>query len=204
MPESKHKPAQTRAPIHPLLAARWSPRSFGGRVVEDHTIAAMAEAARWAPSCFGAEPWRFVICNKEKNEAAWDKAFASLAEGNRWAKNAQLLVLVCGEKAFAHNGGENRHCRYDSGAAAMSFVLEAENQGLRCHQMAGFDAEAARAAFAVPDAFECLSMLAVGYQAGAEMLEGELRERETAERTRRPLAESFFDGEWGKAADFGE
>ena len=202
----KHKPAQTRAPIHSLLAARWSPRAFdGGKIIAAEIIAAMSEAARWAPSCFGAEPWRFVLCDKTTNPQAWQKAFDCLVEGNReWAKNAPLLVLVCTEAAFARNGEANRHCRYDAGAAAMNFVLEAENQGLRCHQMGGFDGEAARAAFAVPEGFECLSMLAAGYQAGAGIFTGEMKARETAARTRRPLEESFFAGKWGKAADFGE
>ncbi|MGI9306070.1 MAG: nitroreductase family protein [Gammaproteobacteria bacterium] len=195
-----HKPAQTRVPIHPLLASRWSPRSFDGKPVGEDTVLALAEAARWAPSCFGAEPWRFLICNKSGGADAWQKLFECLVEGNRaWAKNAQLLVLICAETAFAHNGKENRHCRYDAGAAAMSMVLEAENRGLRCHQMGGFDAQAAREAFAIPDSFECMSVLAAGWQAGAGLLDGELKERETAPRKRRPLGEVAFNGEWGKA-----
>lgn len=204
MSDKQHKPAQTSAPIHPLLASRWSPRAFSPQPVDVETVAAMAEAARWTPSCFGAEPWRFVICNKEKNFPAWEKAFACLADGNKlWTKNAQLLVLICAEKAFA-DGGENRHSRYDTGAAAFAWTIEAENQGLRCHQMGGFDAEAAQNAFGVPDGFECLAMLAAGYQADAGVLESdELRARETAPRKRRPPEESFFDGAWGKSG-FGE
>ena len=197
----QHKPAQTRAPIHPLLASRWSPRAFDeSRQVDKEARIAIAEAARWAPSCFGAEPWRFVFFDRYTNPAAFARALECLAEGNRqWAKRAPLLVLVCAEKIFAHNGEANRHASYDAGAAAFSLVLEAEHRGLRCHQMAGFDADAARAAFSVPDSCECLAMIAIGEQAGAERLDENMREREAADRSRTAPEDRVFEGEWGNA-----
>jgi nitroreductase len=65
-----HKPATTRAPIHDLLAARWSPRAFDPeRDVTREQITALVEAARWAPSCFGDEPWRFLVWHRTTDEA---------------------------------------------------------------------------------------------------------------------------------------
>lgn len=195
-----HKPAQTRAPIHPLLASRWSPRAFdGNKPVPEETRTAMAEAARWAPSCFGAEPWRFVFCDKYANPEAWQRMLECLAEGNRqWAKNAPLFVLVCAARVFARDGSPNRHGGYDSGAAAFSLTLEAEHRGLRCHQMGGFDGKAAATAFNVPETYECMSVVAIGEQADASRLENDLRERENAERARAAPEENVFDGEWGR------
>ena len=195
-----HKPARTRAPIHPLLASRWSPRAFNSaRPVSADAAFAIMEAARWAPSCFGAEPWRFVVCDKNADESAWQKALACLAPGNReWAAAAPLLIFACAEKQFAHNGKDNRHCLYDTGAAVMSMVVEAENQELRAHQMGGFDPQAAQKAFAIPDSFECIAAIAVGHQGDPRTLPDELAERETAERQRKPLGEVFFAGEWGR------
>ena len=197
-----YKPAQTCAPIHPLIASRWSPRAFDvHQIVSNHSIAALLEAARWTPSCYGAEPWRFVVCNHNQKSDAWQKAFDCLAAGNQlWAKNAQLLILACAEMQFSHNGAPNRHAAYDCGAAVMSLVLEAENQGLRCHQMGGFCADTARRAFSVAETFECMAMIAVGYQATGEhkLLSDQLHAAEVAVRTRKPLGECFFDGEWDK------
>lgn len=197
------KPAQTSAPIHPLIAARWSPRSFNSNQgVGAEARTALAEAARWTPSCFGAEPWGFVFCDRDTDAGAWQKAHDCLMEGNQqWAKNAPLLVLACAAKVFAHNGKPNRHGAYDCGAAVFALVLEAEHQGLRCHQMAGFDADAARAAFAVPEEFECMAFIAIGKQTDAGRLEPSLKERELSERTRRPLQEGFFIGKWGTSDD---
>ncbi len=199
-----YKSAQTKSPIHPLLSSRWSPRAFDPtKPISEEIIVSLKEAARWAPSCFGAEPWRFIFCNKGNISMAWDKAYSCLVDANKkWAKNAPLLILVCAEHNFAHNGKPNIHALYDSGAAAMALVLEAENQELRAHQMGGFDAQAAQEAFAIAEGFECISVIAVGYQGELRVLEDDdLKARETAERQRKPLHECFFDGKWGEAVD---
>ena len=192
------KPAQTGQPIHSLLAERWSPVAFSSDTIAPDILEAMMEAARWAPSCFGAQPWRFILCDKKRNPAAWEKALACLVEGNRaWAHKAGALFIVCGDTVFSFNGKPNRHAAYDSGAAAMSLVLEAEYQGLRAHQMVGFDAARARTDFAVPENCDILSFIAVGHHAAADTLPDDLRKREESPRERRPLGQNFFDGGWG-------
>ena len=194
------KPAP--APIHPLLAERWSPRAFDAEaVLSEAEMSALAQAARWAPSCYGAEPWAFVFCPRG-DSGAWEKALECLAPPNQaWAKNAALLILACAQTHFAHNNKPNRHCGYDSGAAVFSLVLQAEAMGWRCHQMGGFDADKARAAFSVPDGFECMAFAAVGRQAAAATLPDDLRAREEAGRKRRDLRENFFRGDWGRGLE---
>ena len=196
-----HKLAQTAEPIHPLLAARWSPRAFAASyVIPARTRLALMEAARWAPSCFGAEPWFVICCDKNDNPDAWQKALDCLMPANRaWAQNASLLFLACAETHFSHNGNKNRHYAYDTGAAMLSLVLQCEAMGLRAHQMGGFDAQKAREVFAVPDTCECLAMIAIGKQAAASAFQEEkMQERENAPRNRKPLTENFFDGKWQK------
>ena len=41
-------------------------------------------------------------------------------------------------------------------------------------------------------------MIAIGYPASADILAGNLKEREMAPRSRRPLGAHFFAGAWGK------
>ena len=193
------KPAP--APIHPLLAERWSPRAFAPEAaLSPDELTALAEAARWAPSCYGAEPWYFLFCDRGSDLESWQKALDCLAPPNQvWAKHSALLVIVCAARDFAHNGKPNRHCGYDTGAAAFSLVLQAEALGLRCHQMGGFDGERAREAFSIPAECDCMAFIAAGRQAEAETLQQEeLRERERAPRRRKDLGENFFRGEWGK------
>ncbi len=85
--------------------------------------------------------------------------------------------------------------------AALSLTLEAVAQGLVAHQMGGFDIAKARAAFAIPADFMPMAMIAVGYQAAPETIEDEeTRQKELKPRGRKPVAERFYSGSWGRPA----
>lgn len=194
------KNIDTSAPILPIMADRYSGVSFDpDRPVSLETLRSLAEAARWAPSCFGDEPWRFLICSKQQDPVAWQKALDSLMPGNQpWCSNAPVLVLVCTDTLFKHNGNPNGFGPYDSGAAAMSFVLQATSMGLMTHQMGGFNGDKMRELFAIPERFKTLAMMAVGYQLPEARLSEQFKGRELAPRKRQPLASQFFLGAWDK------
>jgi len=107
-----------------------------------------------------------------------------------------VLVMVCADTLFNHNQKPNRWGSYDTGAAAVSLCLQATSLGLMTHQMGGFDGAKTRESFNIPEQFEMMSMLSVGYAADVESLEGEAKERETAPRKRKPLGDLFFNGQW--------
>ncbi|MFL9610478.1 nitroreductase family protein [Methylobacillus sp. Pita2] len=194
------KPAVTSVPIDSTIAERWSGRAYdASKPVSHEQTIALLEAARWAPSCYGDQPWRFIVWDKNKDAAAWQKAFDTLVEFNQgWVKNSPLLVLIAADTKFHHNGKPNRWAAYDSGAAAENLCLQSTALGLMAHQMAGFDADKLRAAFAIPEQIEIIAMVSVGYAADPATLEGEAKERELAARSRRELGELFFDSAWGK------
>ena len=193
------KRATTLVPIHDLIARRWSGRAFDpGKSVHRAQLLALLEAARWAPSCFGDEPWHFIVWDRFRSEFGWQKAFDCLQPGNQlWAMNAPVLVLSLAAIQFRERERANRWAQYDTGAAAVSLCLQASAMGLMAHQMGGFDSERARVSFAVPSAYQPMAMIAVGHPGPEQMLEGELRVRELAPRTRQPLGANCFEDQWG-------
>ncbi|BEV07786.1 nitroreductase family protein [Methylophilus sp. DW102] len=195
------KPAITQQPINDLIANRWSGRAYdASQGVSQEQVISLLEAARWAPSCFGDQPWRYVVCNKADNLQAWQAAFDCLVPGNQsWAVNAPVLLLICADTLFSHNDKPNRWAPYDTGAATENLCLQATALGLMAHQMGGFDADKARTTFNVPERYQILAMVTVGYQADVESLTGETKERETAARSRKPLNELFFNGQWNQS-----
>ncbi len=197
------KPAHTRVPIDNLIARRWSGRAFDrNSPVSRVHLTALLEAARWAPSCNGDQPWRYIVWDRFTDGESWHKAFECLSEGNRaWVKNAPLLLLATAHRIFDHNGKPNRWGQYDTGAASENLCLQAVALGLMAHQMGGFDAEKVRTTFHVPDQFDCMAMIAVGHPADPDILDSPYRERELAERARKPLEELFFEGAWQKTID---
>lgn len=194
------KTIDTAVPVLPLFAARYSGVSFDPeRNVTQEQLLALAEAARWAPSCHNDQPWRYIICDKATDPEAWEKAWDSLLEKNQaWCKYAPVLIVICSDTILTHNGTPNAFGAYDTGAASAYLSLQAASMGLMAHQMGGFVADRARNLFRVPDRFNPVAMMAVGYQLPLDKLPEAYKARELGTRVRRPLAENFFAGKWDK------
>ncbi len=186
------------AAIHPLIAARRSPRAFDpARPVSDEAVYAMLEAARWAPSAFNSQPWRFIV--GRKGDETYARILDALSEGNRvWARNASLLILTVAQEHGEH--GPLRYAWHDLGLATAQLILQVMALGLYAHPMAGFSKDAARDAFGIPVDFAPVAVVAVGYLGDAADLPEALREREDAPRSRRSLSETAFQGTWGHPA----
>ncbi len=196
-----HNPAITQVNIDETLANRWSGRAYdAAKSVSSEQMTALLEAARWAPSCFGDQPWRFVVWDKNIDAQSWQQAFDCLAPSNQaWVKDGSVLLLVCADTLFNHNQQPNRWAQYDSGAAAENLCLQASSMGLMAHQMGGFNADLAREKFSIPAQFTLMAMVCVGYAADIATVTGEALVRETAARSRRPLNELFFANSWGQS-----
>ena len=190
------KTAVTKTPIHPLLAERWSPRAFADRVIDAPTFHGLFEAARWAPSCFNAQPWRFLAARRHADPEGFERIASVLVDANGWAKQAGALVLAVARNAFEYNDKPNRHAWHDVGLALGNLTVEAESRGLAVHQMAGFDADAARETFSIPAAFEATTAIAIGYPGSADDLPDPLADRERAPRERKALDEVAFGAAW--------
>jgi nitroreductase len=190
--------APTAHPIAPMLAARWSPRSYADRPVPEEALRSVLEAARWAASSNNDQSWNYLVTRRAEEPEAFARLLGCLSPGNQiWAGKAPVLMLSVARMAFAQSGKPNRHAWHDVGQASANLVAQAAALGLQGHQMAGFDAEKTRAAFAIPDGFDPVAALALGYPGDPEALPEPQRTRETAPRVRRPIGEFAHLGAWG-------
>jgi nitroreductase len=192
------KPAPIDYPIHELLQRRWSPRAFSSAPVEQSVLNQLLEAARWSASCFNEQPWRYIVAPKS-HPADYDRLLSCLAPTNQtWAEQAPVLMLAVAKLTFTHNDRANRHAYHDVGAASASLTFQATALGLFVHQMAGFDAEQARTLFQIPEGYDPVAALALGYPGEVSTLPEDLANRERAPRTRNPLSDFVFYGNFGQ------
>ncbi len=192
------KLGETKYPVHELLRRRWSPVAFSDRRVDPETIGSLLEAARWAPSSFNEQPWSFIVATKDE-PAEFERLLGCLVEGNiTWAKQAPVLMLSVAELNFARNQKPNRHAFHDVGLAAANLVVQATSLGLAVHQMAGILPDKAREVYGIPEDYEVVAGIALGYPGDAAKLDEKLRRREQAPRSRKPLEEFVFTDRWGK------
>lgn len=175
-------------PIHELLQSRHSPRSFDDAPVSRETVRALVEAARWAPSSYNDQPWRFIVATKD-DPAEFDRLLQCLVPGNQaWAKEAYVLMLSVASLRFSQNDKPNRHAYHDVGLAVSQMILEASSRGLRVRQMAGFDVDAARRTYSIPDGFDPVAAIAIGHSS----------QEPASTRSRKAHDEIAFAGEWGR------
>ena len=167
-------------------------------MVEPDKIRSLLEAARWAPSSFNEQPWYYIIATKE-NPDEYEKLLLCLMEKNQqWAKLAPLLMVSVAKLSFDRTGKPNRHAFHDVGLATGTMLVEATALGLFVHQMAGFSAEQVRATYGVPEGFDPVAAIAIGYPAEPEVLPDAFRAQEVGPRQRKPIADFVFEGKWGE------
>jgi nitroreductase len=197
-----HKPAPSDFPVHELIRERWSPRVFADKPVPQDVLRSIFEAARWAPSSNNEQPWAYIVASREDKEN-FEKALSVLVEFNvNWAKGAPVLAIAVARLTFAKNNVLNRNAQYDTGAASALLSVEATARGLAVHQMAGFDPDKARQVFGIPQGWEAIAAIAIGYPGDPASLPQPLRDREMAPRTRKPITEFVMAGHWGHTAPF--
>lgn len=194
------KPAETQFPIHELIRRRWSPRAYSTRRVDPAHLGSLLEAARWGASCFNQQPWHFLVATQDE-PGDFNRLLNCLAESNKaWARRAPVLMLSVAKLTFDEGGRPNRHALHDVGFALGNLCLQATALGLVVHQMAGFDEIKARDIFRIPEGYEPVAAIAIGYQDDPGVLSEKLQARERAPRLRKPLNTFVFSGTWGVPA----
>ncbi len=193
------KLASNEYPILDQLRERWSPRAFSHRPISIESIKSILESARWAASCFNEQPWRFIIAS-ETQPLSFEIALSCLNEWNRsWASSAPLILFAFSKEYF-EDGKKNFHAAYDTGQAVANMTIQATTLGLSMHQMAGILSEKICASYNVPLGFTPVCAAAIGYQGNTENLTDDLREKELAPRTRKPLSELVYAEKWNETA----
>ena len=189
-----NKLALTAAPIAPVLAERWSPRSFNRDylLTQDEALSIL-EAGRWAPSSNNGQPWRFAYISKTDplHKDICEKGLTGFNQS--WAPDASALIVIAATINSA-DGRELTGRSYDAGLAASLMVVQAQEIGLHTHQIGGLVRDEIHSILALDENIEVLVVIAVGKLAPANQLEGPAYEREIAPRVRLTLDEIMLYG----------
>lgn len=186
--------------IHPLIASRWSPRAFSNQSPDKNQVYRLLQAAGMAPSAFNDQPWAFLV--GFKGDDTWQMILDVLVEFNQnWARQAPVLMLALGRTVASGNPSRsNPSWMYDAGQSVAYLTFQAAHEGLWVHQMGGFSAEKATAAFSVPDHWKVLTAIALGYMGDKATLPSDLAAIENGPKDRKEFATFVFSGKFGTPA----
>lgn len=181
--------------VHELISKRYSPRAFSEKPVSSEQLADLFEAARWSPSSRNEQPWRFVVA--QKGEAAYDEFLDVLNEWNQlWAQSAPVLIAAVAKMNSSHKNYPNKHAWYDLGQAVAHLTFQATSQGLYLHQMGGFSQDKAKLNLNIPEGFEPVKMIALGYKGTLDRIPENYHADEGKQRIRLPLEDIYFKNTW--------
>lgn len=179
------------------IEKRWSPRSFIDKAIPNETFLSIIESAKKAPSAFNEQPWRIIA--GIKGTASYDKVLSGLNEFNReWASTAPIILIGLIKKSFQKNGNPNSLAIHDLGAFSSYLSLRAMQEDIYVHQMAGILPDAIRETFDIPEDYEAITGIAMGYLGDKSQLPENLAAIETSESPRKELKEILFADEWEK------
>jgi nitroreductase len=171
--------------IFEAVQERKSIRSYQDKPVEREKIEKILEAGRLAPSAKNLEPWHFIaVTDAQKRKAL---------SGGTWAKflsQSPLVIVACGDKKASPDW-----YAIDVALAVENMVLTAVGEGLGTCCVGSFNEKDVKALLKVPENFEVLVMLAVGYPGDKIDLSSKLL---NLVRTRKSLSEVASEEELGK------
>jgi nitroreductase len=182
--------------IHPLLEKRYSPRAFSEKSIAPTDLELLFEAARWSPSARNEQPWRFIYASKENSES-YQQMLHILNDWNQqWAQSAPVLIAAVAKKNYNYKKTTNEHAWYDLGQSVAHLTFQASALGLYVHQMGGFSKEKASQWLGIPEGYEPVTMIALGYKGELERIPESYRADETKTRERLKPECIQFENQW--------
>jgi nitroreductase len=183
--------------LHPVLAKRWSSRSFApDRIVEEETLARCLQAARWASSTANTQPCRFIVGRRADSTFVGIRNALALHD-RVWADRASVLLVTVARR-YDDLGSPYRLSDYDLGQAVAQLTCQATASGLTVQQISRFEVDQTRTRFHIPDDFDPVTVLALGERAHPNALPAPLAQRDRKRRTRRPVARIAYSRTWGR------
>lgn len=172
--------------LTPLIAFRWSPRSFDPDAELDPAeLDLLLEAARWAPSAANRQPWRFALGHRD--DETWKRIMVNLPKRDqRWAGRASLLLLAAHLAPATEPAAEPA---YDLGQAVAQLTTQATALGLHVRQLRELDRAGLTSELELPADLRPAVVVAIGRLGNPLDLPADLVVAETSLRRRRPVAD---------------
>lgn len=137
-----------------VVKDRRSVRKFSVKPINKRILEEIVDCARLAPSAQNIQPWVFLVVTEKERLAEISKT----VDWGPFIKDAVACVVVCGRKEV------KRHVE-DCCLASENIMLAAKSLGVgSCYVAAlGKDIEQARKLLEVPEDFEIVSLIPLGY-----------------------------------------
>lgn len=145
-----------------LCLSRHSVRAYKDTPLPAEALAYVMECVRMAPSAVNKQPWRFRLLTERTQLDLLARCY-----DRDWFATAPACFIVCrdteAEWVRAHDG--KPHGDIDVAIAVEHLCLAAAEKGLGTCWVCNFDTQLCRELFQIPDSWEPVVLVPIGYPA---------------------------------------
>lgn len=154
-----------------LIMARRSVRRFQGKEVPEEALEKVLKAIQWAPSWANTQCWEVIVVRDSGTKLSLQE---TLSKGNPASKamvEAPVVLVLCGKlQSSGYYKGQastkfGDWFMFDLGLATQNLCLMAHSLGLGTVVVGAFDHDRVRSILGVPQGYEVVVMLPLGYPA---------------------------------------
>ena len=155
-----------------VIKDRRSIRKYQDRYIPQELLDTLLEAVRWSPSWANTQCWEIVVVRAAETKAALQAALPP--KGNPASKAmvaAPVVLVLCGKKGTSGFYKDQETTllgdwfMYDLGIATQTLCLTAHSMGLGTVVVGLFDHAKAAGTIDVPEGYQLVSMVPLGYPA---------------------------------------
>lgn len=167
-----------------LAKKRYSVRKYVPKKVEKEKLDLILEAGRIAPTACNMQPQRILVLETAEGLAKLKKAAKIF--------DAPLALVICGDKnaVWVRPQDGKKTIDIDASIVTDHMMHQATELGLGTLWMTWFDPKIIRSEFAIPENYEIVNLLLIGYTDGSSLSPDRHSE------TRKPIKDTVFYGEF--------
>lgn len=158
------------ADLMDIIKERRSIRKYQDKEVPEEILSQVLESIRWAPSWANTQCWEVIVVKDPANKEKLQEAFETNPAKNAVVQ-APVLIILCAklESSGYYKGKVTTKLgdwfMFDLGLAAQTLCLTAHNLGLGTVIAGLFDHNKAKEALGVPEGYELVAIIPLGYPA---------------------------------------
>jgi len=152
-----------------VLKGRRSVRNYQNQAVPEEVLNLILEAVQWSPSWANTQCWEVVVVKDPEIKRRLQETLSQGNPATRAMVAAPVVLVLCGKQGVSgfYKGQVTTKLgdwfMYDLGLATQSLCLAAWNLGLGTVVVGLFDHNLAAAVLGVPEGYELVAMLPLGY-----------------------------------------
>jgi nitroreductase len=159
------------AELMQVLKGRRSIRNYQDQAVPEEVLNLILEAVQWSPSWANTQCWEVVVVKDPEIKRRLQETLSQGNPATRAMVEAPAVLVLCGKQGISgfYKGQVTTKLgdwfMFDLGLATQSLCLAAWNLGLGTVVVGLFDHNLAAAVLGVPEGYELVAMLPLGYPA---------------------------------------